>query len=85
MKTHEDPLDVVRESRIRLSHDCDNDPKRLVAALRTQESKYARQIERLQHAHARVAEGRAEYGQDSSPSVTLGLPGRTPATRSPAH
>lgn len=38
MKTHEDPLDIVRESRIRLSRESDNDPKRFVAVLRKQES-----------------------------------------------
>lgn len=61
MKTHDDPLDIVRESRIRLSHECANDPQRLVAVLRKQEGKYIRQIERHKHACACVAESQSAY------------------------
>ncbi len=64
MKTHDDPLDIVRESRIRLSHESGNDPKRLVTALREQQSKYIRQMERNKRTLARVAEGRECYGKD---------------------
>ena len=66
MKTKTDPLAIVRESRIRISHAANNDPVRVIAALRKQQVKYARQIEQYRLSHARVAEERAEYGKKSS-------------------
>jgi len=57
-----DPLALVRESRIRLSHEHGNDPKRLIATIRDEERKYVCQTERYRRFHAHVAEGQAEYG-----------------------
>ena len=65
MKKQEDPLALVRESRLRLSHEQGNDPKRVIAELRKEESKYAPQIEQYRLRHARVAEERATYGKDT--------------------
>ena len=59
MKKQEDPLALVRESRLRISHQQDNDPKRVIAELRKEETKYAPQIEQYRLQHARVAEERA--------------------------
>ena len=66
MKTKTDPLAIVRESRIRISHEADNDPVRVIAALRKQQVKYARQNEEYRLSHARVAEERTEYGKKAS-------------------
>ena len=63
MKSTSDPLAIVRESRIRFSHEADNDPKRVISNLRKQEVQYARQIEQYRLSHARVAEDRVEYGK----------------------
>jgi hypothetical protein len=63
MKKREDPLAIVRDSRIRMSHELGNDPQRVIAALREQEGRYARQIEQFRLSHARVAEERAPYGK----------------------
>jgi hypothetical protein len=65
MKTGSDPLAIVRESRIRMSHEANNDPVRVIAVLRKRETKYARQIEKYRLSHARVAEERVEYGKKS--------------------
>ena len=63
MKDDTDPLAIVRESRIRLSHAAGNDPKRVIANLRKEEIKYAQQIKRYKLSHSRVAEGGMEYGK----------------------
>ena len=63
MKDEPDPLAIVRASRIRISHEAQNDPKRVIANLRKQEVHYARQIEQYRLSHARVAEGHVEYGK----------------------
>ena len=65
MKKQEDPLALVRESRLRLSHEQNNDPKRVIAELRKEEGTYAFQIERYRLRHARVAEERATYGKNT--------------------
>lgn len=63
MSTNPDPLDMVRESRIRMSHEADNVPSRMIAALRKQEIKYAYQIEKYRLSYAKVAKEREEYGE----------------------
>ena len=62
MSTKSDPLDMVRESRIRMSHEVDNDPSRMISVLRKQETKYTNQIEKHRLSYAKVAETRAKYG-----------------------
>ncbi len=61
MKTQEDPLALVRESRLRISREQGNDPKRVIAELRREQGKYATQIEQYRLMHARVAEDSAKY------------------------
>ena len=63
MKNDIDPLAIVRESRIRLSHEGGNDPKRVIANLRKLEVKYARQVERYRLSHSQVAESGVVYGK----------------------
>ncbi len=63
MKNQEDPLVLVRESRLRISREQGNDPKRVIAALRQEEDKYATQIELYRLRHARVAEDPVSYGK----------------------
>lgn len=62
MKAVEDPLDVVRESRVRLSREFGNDPKKLIAAYRAMEHKYIHKTAGKGNLHARVAENGPEYG-----------------------
>jgi hypothetical protein len=57
MKRQDDPLALVRESRLRISHEQGNDPKRVVAELHKEEGKYAHQIEQYRLQHARGGEG----------------------------
>ncbi len=56
MKKQEDPLALVRESRLRISREQGNDPKRVIAALRQAEDKYTTQTELYRLRHARVAD-----------------------------
>lgn len=63
MKKQEDPLALVRESRLRISREQGNDPKRVITALRQAEDKYTTQIELYRLRHARVAEEPASYGR----------------------
>ncbi len=63
MKEQEDPLALVRESRLRISREQDHDPKQVIGALRQEEGKYATQIEQYRLRHARVAEDLASYGR----------------------
>ncbi len=63
MKPQTDPLDMVRKSRIQMSHDVNNDPLRLIAALRKQEAKYTYQIEKYETRYAKVAEEPAKHGK----------------------
>jgi hypothetical protein len=63
MTRETDPMELIRESRIRMSHAVGNDTHRLVAELRKLEGRYATQIARYQHAHQRVAEDQATYGK----------------------
>ena len=61
MTKNEDPLALVRESRIRMSHEHGNDPRRLITTLRDEERKFVRQIERYKLSRARVAESKTAY------------------------
>ena len=61
-----DPLNLVRESRIRMSHTVGNDPCKLVADLRKQEANYTTQIENYQRLQRRVAEDHADYGDSET-------------------
>ena len=63
MTLETDPMELIRESRIRMSHAVGNDTYRLVAELRKFEGRYAPQIARYQHSHQRVAEDQATYGK----------------------
>lgn len=63
MTRETDPMVMVRESRIRMSHAVGNDTRRLVEELRKLEGNYAPQIARYQRTHQRVAEDRAKYGE----------------------
>ncbi len=63
MTRETDPMELIRESRIRMSHAVGNDTHRLVAELRKFEGRYAPQIARYQHSHQRVAEDQATYGK----------------------
>ena len=63
MKTNSDPLDLVRESRIKMSHEAGNNPAKMIAILRKQEIKYASQIDKYNLMHAKVAEKPVDYGE----------------------
>ena len=63
MKPQQDPLDMVRKSRIQMSHDVNNDPLKLISALRRQEVKYSYQTEKYDSCYAKVAEEPTKYGK----------------------
>ncbi len=79
MKEQEDPLALVRESRLRISREQDHDPTRVIVALRQEEGKYATQIEQYRLRHTRVAEDLASYGSTGS-GVTSRVDGKGGAT-----
>lgn len=60
--TRVDPLDAVRESRVRLSRECKNDPVQLVRTLRERDAKYRLEVDRYRDSHRRVAESSSAYG-----------------------
>ena len=61
MKTKLDPLDLVRESRIKMSHEAENNPAKMIATLRKQEIKYTSQIDEYNLMHKKVAERSPDY------------------------
>ena len=52
MTTTEAAIDEVRESRKRMSHDCEHDPSKLIAYLKQYEHKHSSQI--LEYKKART-------------------------------
>jgi len=63
MNTKQDPLAMARQSRIKISHEANNDLSRMMATLRRQEVKYVSQIEEYRLSHAHVAEEKLTYGK----------------------
>ena len=48
MDTYQELIDSIRESRRRMSEECDHDPARYLAHLRSFDARYSKQIESFQ-------------------------------------